>query len=77
MLGNSQCLRVCCRSKGGSSAVATMAKLQLLHLVLMQELCSSIADEISDSDDLDRLRAFCVVTNELGYEAYQQSITST
>ena len=54
-----------------------MAKLQLLHLVLMQELCSSIADEISDSDDLDRLRAFCVVTNELGYEAYQQSITST
>ena len=43
----------------------------------MQELCSSIADDISDSDDLDRLRTFCVVTNEVGYEAYQQGLTLT
>ena len=53
-----------------------MAKLQLLHLVLMEELCSSIADGISDSDDFDRPRTLCVVTNEVGYEAYQQGMTS-
>lgn len=54
-----------------------MAKLQLLHQALVQELCSSIANDISDSNDLVRLRTFCVVTNEVGYGACQQSITST
>ena len=43
----------------------------------MQELCSSRADEMNDSIDLARLRALCAVADEVGYEPYQQSITSS
>ena len=49
-----------------------MANLQLLLRVLMQEFCGSIAHDISDSSDIDRLQTFCAVTNEAGYKVYQQ-----
>ena len=52
-----------------------MAELQSLHRVLMQELCSSLADKINDSIDLISLRAFCAVIDEVGYQTYQQSIS--
>ena len=35
----------------------------------MQQLRSSLSDEIDDSTDFLRLRSCCAVTNEVGYEA--------
>ena len=64
------------RLTGDSIAAVTMAKLRLLHRVLMKQLCCSIADEIDDSTDLIRLRTCYAVTYETGYGAYQQSTTS-
>lgn len=51
----------------------SVAELQFLHRVFMQQICTSLADKVNDSTDLIRLRTCSAVTNEVGYEAYQQN----
>ena len=72
LLDSLQWIRLSRRLGGDYSA----AKLQLLQGVFIQQLCTSLADEVNDSTDLIRLRTCSAMTNEVGYEAYQQNTTS-